>query len=51
MSPPPRTWAMAHTKPRSSSDRRLEPKDASMDAPYAPYLQEMRNQLIKKELF
>ena len=38
MSPPPRTWAMAHTKPRSSSDRRLEPKDASVEAPYAPYL-------------
>ncbi len=39
MSPPPRTWAMAHTKPRSSSDKRLEPKDASIDTPYEPYLQ------------
>ena len=41
MSPPPRTWAMAHTKPRSSNESRLEPKDASMEAPYAPYLQHL----------
>ncbi len=36
ISSPPRTWAMAKTKPRSSRLRRLPRKAASIEAPYEP---------------